>query len=486
MYLLLSIIVLIALLVVYTTKVQSKVLNKRTGKTVKNVPLLNIIYSALTANGHFLAEQHQRFFSRYPTFQNWLGTNIIWTRDPELISAVLSNPIKFEKTPPQKNGDPNTEFMGSDALVWVNGDSWKFQRKLLTSVFTRNDIFLSKMVEKTESCFQNWQKSSAPLNVMNDLQHLTLDILGSCIFGKDLRSMDGKLHGPLHSYNFIMEHFVSLVLLQLPLVRSLPIPNKAKLLSEIKNFNNYLSNLIDDSKKVDGSSPEAIKSLIKLLVQANLVENSIISDNVIRDNVLVFFLAGHETTTASIFFILYLIAQNPQVQSKLQKEVDDYFDENKEVTYATFKTALPYTSCVIKEAQRLYPGSVGLGGRIISEDSQLGDYFIPKGSLVSINVYALHRSPEYFRDPDSFIPERFADGSHEIQKGTYMPFGDGPRHCIGKFFALQEQKVFLMLLMRKFSVTLAPGTKLKTKKFGAVLAPAPDDQTKFIFTRREK
>ncbi|KAL1480456.1 hypothetical protein MTO96_051014 [Rhipicephalus appendiculatus] len=160
---------------------------------------------------------------------------------------------------------------------------------------------------------------------------------------------------------------------------------------------------------------------------------------------VLFFLAGQETTSSTIAFTAYLLALNPDVQEKLRKEVDDCIEANGPEPSLDVISKLKYLHCVVSEALRLFPPATRLE-RSGYEDYVLGDTGIklPKECSILIPVYAMHHDPEMFPDPESFKPERFSDENVEsIEPYTYLPFGAGPRNCIGMRFALQSVKLCL-------------------------------------------
>jgi len=157
----------------------------------------------------------------------------------------------------------------------------------------------------------------------------------------------------------------------------------------------------------------------------------------------------------------YLLGHNPQIQEKLQEELDRVVEEGKEITSDDLKE-LKYLDLVIKEAQRIYP-SVPTFARQLEQDAKVGDYIIPKGTNAVVLTYSLHRDPNVFPDPERFDPDRFLP---ENTKGrspfAYVPFSAGPRNCIGQKFAIMELKIILAKLFHKFTVkSQTPRSEMK-------------------------
>ncbi len=160
-------------------------------------------------------------------------------------------------------------------------------------------------------------------------------------------------------------------------------------------------------------------------------------------------LAGHETTANALSWTWMLLAQHPQVERKLWDELKtlDGLPTVEDVP------RLQYTNMVIKESMRLYP-PVSLFGREAVEDYQLDDYQIPAGCSVMMSQWVMHRHPKYFDNSEEFIPERWDDLEKRLPRGVYIPFGDGPRICIGKGFAMMEAVLILASIAQKYKLKL--------------------------------
>ena len=181
-------------------------------------------------------------------------------------------------------------------------------------------------------------------------------------------------------------------------------------------------------------------------------------EKLVRDELVTLFLAGHETTATALTWTCYLLSQHPQVEAKLQAELDLVLDGRPPVL-ADLKQ-LPYTNLIIKEAMRLYPPAPGVARQPI-EDVDIGGYILPKGTDVSIMSYLVHHDSRWFEQPEAFIPERFTEeNSRQRPKFAYLPFGGGPRICIGNAFAMMEAQLILATIMQQYQLRLAPEQKV--------------------------
>ncbi len=175
------------------------------------------------------------------------------------------------------------------------------------------------------------------------------------------------------------------------------------------------------------------------------------------------FIAGNETTANAMAWTLYLLSQHPDKEAKMVQEINEKMDTGIALDFAGI-SSFQYVKQVIEESLRIYPPAWMVGRRNYEED-EIGGYRIAKNTNVLVPIYHLHRSEKYWTEPLRFVPERFApETRNQIDRYVYMPFGGGPRFCIGNNFALLEMQIILILLYRKFSFTL---------KLGFVVEPEP-------------
>lgn len=203
-----------------------------------------------------------------------------------------------------------------------------------------------------------------------------------------------------------------------------------------------------------------------------LVANSGMDDDLIRDQLLTMLIAGHDTSTALLAWVFYLLGMHPEAMAQMQAEVDRVIGRQQEPPTPEQVQQLDYTDLVIKEALRLYP-PIHVGQRRAGEDVALQGYHVPEDSRIMYSIYLSHRDKRYWDDAEQFCPARFDHHSGQKQPPfTYVPFGGGPRNCIGAAFAQVESKVVLARLMQTFEFELLNGPEIKPY-MGATLEPRP-------------
>ncbi|GAB1290356.1 Cytochrome P450 3A13 [Apodemus speciosus] len=187
-----------------------------------------------------------------------------------------------------------------------------------------------------------------------------------------------------------------------------------------------------------------------------------LSDLEIVAQSIFFIFAGYETTSSTLSFALYLLATHPDVQKKLQDEIEAALPNKAPVTYDAL-VQIEYMDLVVNETLRLYP----VGGRlerVCKKDIEINGVFIPKGTVVMIPTFALHKDPKRWPEPEEFCPERFSKKNQDsIKPYTYLPFGKGPRNCIGMRFALMNMKVALVRVLQNFSFQPCKETQIPLK-----------------------
>jgi cytochrome P450 len=190
--------------------------------------------------------------------------------------------------------------------------------------------------------------------------------------------------------------------------------------------------------------------LLAMLMKSRDENGQPMADHQLRDEVLTFLLAGQETTALVLSWSLYLLGQYPNVMSNLQTEVSQVL-RGRSARIQDQKQLL-YTGQIISEAMRLFPPA-WIVGREAAEDCKIGGYFVPKGTTIFISPWVLHRSPRFFEAPTDFRPERWAGSlGSALPRFAYMPFGGGPRICIGNRFALMEASLILATIAQKFGI----------------------------------
>ncbi|GJQ73208.1 Cyp6a9 [Trypoxylus dichotomus] len=370
-------------------------------------------------------------------------------------------------------------------LFFIEGQRWRNLRHRLTPTFTsgKMKMMFKTMLRCTEplaSAFKEMASNREAIDIKESLARFTTDVIGSCAFGIECNSFlepnsEFRQHGKAIFHQTPFDQMKLLFVQSFPnLSRSLGIVllnNKSgafltNMATETYNYrkrnnvrrDDFMQILIDlKDKKGDPKDKENSITMNELIAQASL-----------------FFIAGFDTSSVTLSFTLFNLASHLDIQEKVRNEVKDVLKMHKgEVTYEALQD-MKYTEQVIDETMRMYPIAAILG-RVCTEDYRIPstDIVIEKGTSVIFSPWALHRDPEHFPDPEKFDPDRFsAENKGNIVPGTYFPFGDGPRTCIGLRFAMMQMKIALAVLLVDYEFTLNLKTKLPLEiDFGFILTP---------------
>lgn len=378
---------------------------------------------------------------------------------PDLIESVLKNRDSFVKS----RGFRALHRLLGNGLLTNEGDSWFRQRRLAQPVFQRKRIagYEQIMVDYTEKMLDDWQcegQPDTPRDIHADMMRLTLNIVMKAIFDQDVST--GEAETVAHALDVAMNWFDSKRRQNFFIVEWFPRPENIRYRNAIRAMDDTIYSIIQQRRE-SGEDPGDLLSM--LMAARDEDDGSGMSDQQLRDEIATLMLAGHETTANTLSWTWMLLAQHPEAEAKLHAELEQVLAGRSPTVEDMQK--LPYTNAVIKESMRVYP-PVPLLGREATEDVVIGDYLIPKNTVVIISQWVMHHSPKYFDQPEAFQPERWLETSGEqplekrLPQGVYFPFGDGPRICIGKGFALMEAVLLLATIAQKYQFDLELGHKI--------------------------
>jgi cytochrome P450 len=381
------------------------------------------------------------------------GLHVYHINHPDLIRQMLVDESeKFEKAKFIKRGFAP---LAGEGLLTSDGDLWRRQRRLIQPAFQPKHLAAYGEVMATHARrLADSFKDGETRDIHFEMMTLTLGVVVKNLFGFDIDE-DGDRLGALMTD--VLDATNSRLITAFPIPTWVPTPRNIRERRAIKALDLILQRMIHARRTA--TAPPDDDLLGRLLAARDEESGAGMSDRQLRDEMMTLFLAGHETTANALTWTIYLLSQHPDVADRLGRELDTVL-EGRAPTAADV-SKLTYTEMVIRESMRLYPPAPGFAREPI-EDVTLAGYTVPKGSLVSVITTALHRDKRFFADPDQFDPERFAAGwMDRIPRYAYLPFGGGPRVCIGNNFAMMEARLILATLAQRYRFTLAPGQEVK-------------------------
>jgi cytochrome P450 len=347
-----------------------------------------------------------------------------------------------------------------NGLVMSEGDFWLRQRRLMQPVFHHRSLarLAEDMVAAALSTRKDWEGSST-VDLSQEMMRLTLDIATQAMFSTRVVADNARLS---QAFTTLMEDISFRFQNPLYPPLALPTPRNRRFRQALAFLDGIIHNIIQERRQLTADLPLEgwPGDLLSLLMQAQDAETGErMSDRQLRDEVVTLFGAGHETTAKTLTWCWYLLATHPQAEANLHAELESVLG-GRPPALADLK-ALPYTRMVIEETLRLFPPAWITSRQATGEDELCG-YHVPAGTLIWISPYVMHRHPEYWEDPDTFIPERFdPDQRAERPRFAYFPFGGGPHLCIGRDFALMEAQLVLATLAQRYRLGVQPGQKVE-------------------------
>jgi cytochrome P450 len=377
--------------------------------------------------------------------------------DPVGVKRVLlDNVANYPKTEMEQKllGD----ILGQGLLV-AQGDTWKAHRRLMAPSFDFKSLvsYSPAMVSSAEQMADSWAQKGdgAVVDIAEEMTQLTLQVISRTMF-----SADGGELGDLvdHSLRKTTDNLDFGILDILPLIGPPRMKRKMDAIhADFAPMNATMAKLIQTREAEKRESP---RDLLDRLVAARDGETGLgLTAEEVRDEVVIIFLAGHDTTALALTYTWYLLSQHPHVEAKLHEELARVLGGRAPVHDDLVN--LPYTKMVLEESMRLYPPAPGISNRGALEADEICGVKIPKGAQVSVMPWVLHRHRTLWEEPERFDPERFSpERSKARHRFAYLPFGGGPRVCIGMALAMTEAQLMLATLAQKFSPKLVPDQKI--------------------------
>jgi len=393
-----------------------------------------------------------------------LGKRIYFVNDAEYVKRILlDNLANYPKSVTYRNN--LRPFLG-DGLLISEGDFWKRQRRLAQPAFhlRRLKALAAAMAEAAAQMCAGWQHGKV-IDVMAAMNAVTMEIVAKTLFGADISRDIGEVAEAMAVLQEETGRVRPAAFFDLP--EFITRPRGRGFTGAVVTLDRIVNRIVAARRAEARIEPSLRDDLLSMLLEARDEESGeSMTDRQLRDELVTLFLAGHETTAISLTWTFHLLAQHPAAEAKLHDEVDEALGTGFTARAApAFEDLerLPYARMVAEEALRLYPPAYVFSRRAAADD-QLGPFHMPAGVHIVISPYALHRRPDYWPEPDAFRPERFApDAPAERPKHAYLPFGGGPRICIGNSFAMMEHAIVLAAAVRRWRLEAIPGREVRTE-----------------------
>src|SRR5215472_6906532 len=382
-------------------------------------------------------------------FDRAFGLHVCYLTHPDYIEDVL---VRRNHNFVKGIGTRMSPRLFGQGLLTSEGELWRRQRHLMQPAFHRRNIgrYARVIVECTQKMLSSWQLGDIR-DLHSEMDHLTLETIARVLFDLDLTNYIDKLEATARALQARVSRGPSVAYA----MRYLPTPTNLRYLWAVTRLDRVIVRIIRDRR----ASGRRGDDLLSMLLEARDEDGWAMSNRQVRDELMTLIGAGNDTTTLTLSYAWYLLAQHPEVEANLLAEIDEVLGDRSPESEDLPR--LTYTEKVIKEAMRLYP-PVWAFVREAIEPFEIGGYRLPARTNFVLCPWIVHRDPRFYEQPREFRPERWTeDAEHQLPKFAYFPFGGGQRTCIGASFARMQTSLMLATMAQRLRLSLVTGFKLK-------------------------
>lgn len=371
--------------------------------------------------------------------------------DPEGVRRVLvGNARNYGKSTIQYR---SLSLVTGEGLLVADTPAWRRDRPLVQPAFHHETLehLVGHVDVAVQRVVADW--SARPRGDVVDvdaaMMHAALEVVGHALFGTDLSADASRLsRATLAALDVVVARA------RVPITPPdwVPTPGNRRLQAAVRELDDAVRRML--SVRSRESARQAPRDMLDLLIGARDDTGAQLSVQEIRDQVVTFIVAGHETVASALTWAWALLAEDPQAQRDLQDEADAVLG-GRAATFADY-ARLPFARAVLDEAMRLYPPAWLITRKTLGPDD-VGGHAIPGGALLILSPWLLHRHPAVWSDAEAFRPQRFLSG--EVDRTSFIPFGAGPRQCIGRDFAYVEGVLVLASIAGRFTLTYPEGRR---------------------------
>jgi cytochrome P450 len=388
---------------------------------------------------------------------------------PFMPAIVVSDPaaiqhILVENTANYRKDDLLLHILSpglGNGLLTVEGDQWRRQRHAVAPMFARNAVhnFAPQMLAAADALVAQWARlaDGSIIDVAQEVTRLTLDVLQRTIFSHGIGCDTEEFRDAMRSYFDAIGRIDPFDVLGMPAF--LPRPSRWSARSALRFFDSTVDAIIAERRRLIAEKPDGVpRDILTLLVEARDPHTGLaLSEAELRANIITLIVAGHETTANTLAWSLFLLSRADEWRAQVAAEAQS--SASSEIEEPCRR--LIVTRAVIEEAMRLYPPIAAISRVAIGPDVLAGES-IAAGTMVIVAPYVVHRHNLLWKSPDLFDPQRFLKNSGEpIHRYAYLPFGAGPRICLGAAFALQEASLALATIMKNFELHPVSGFEVE-------------------------
>lgn len=386
----------------------------------------------------------------YVYVRSGIGGPLLVANDPDLIKTILVEKAKSFKM--ARVRQLVLRPILNEGLLTAENPIWKRSRKAMAPVFTPKHIhgFADGMLRETEAFIERYKNLNEPFDMAHHMTELTYDILAETLFSGEIAGNPDEFAENIERLFETVARVDPFDIVQFP--EWVPRYTRVRGRKTLQYFRNIVSDTVNMRAGKIQKGETVPDDFLTLLLRAEGPDGLTRSE--VEDNVITFIGAGHETTARALAWTIYLLAKAPHEREKVETEAK--WVTQKYSNPLDWVDNMPYARAAFDEAMRLYPPAPNIS-RELMEDIEWNGIKITKGTQAMVMPWTLHRHREYWENPNAFMPSRFLPENREkIGKYQYLPFGAGPRICIGASFAIQEAMIALGILLSRYRFDMAP------------------------------
>jgi len=443
----------------------------------RGLPLLGNLLQIDVARAH---KTLARWADRYGPFYRFriARRNAVGIAAPELINEVLRDrPARFRRIRIMQDAMLD---VGIDGVFTAEGLDWRRQRKLAMHALNTEHLreFFGRLDQVTARLQRHWEQaaeSGRRVDAQKDLMRFTVDVTSGLAFGRDLNTLEQQGDVIQQHLDKIFPALARRVFAPFPYWRWVRLPADRKLDAAMQKVLALVHELVAEARaRVQSSTDRIPGNFLDAMVAGQAGDAGAFNDAELVGNALTMLLAGEDTTANSLAWLMHLMVEHPDVQSKMRAEADRVLGGSARVPDYASTEALKYIEAAAHEAMRLLPVAP-LQGAEPNEDTSIGDVLVPKDTAIYLLAGHAATAPEHFTDPRVFRPERWLEASNHSRSGhnthAFLPFGAGPRFCPGRHLAMLEIKMVAAMLCRNFEVLRFPGAPRPSQVFSFTMMP---------------
>ena len=381
-----------------------------------------------------------------------------------------------------------------ESIEGMHGDEWRRVRRILTPTFSSKKLrMMSPLIQ--ESCERLRNKMAAvsdtdsSVDVREWFGKFTMEVILATAFGRDISTDNDKENSLTRAAASVFQSLTSgstqdsekmlTILSHFPW--SVPfltlLARRTKFARDFDYLEETALKLIQDRQNTMATTGSTARDLLQLMLEAHdenaeTESSGYLSNDEIVAEIVAFMLAGYDTTSNALSYTAYLLALNPMIQDRLVREINEYYDVNPDSSLYDAAESIEYVTMVLYESLRMYPPAPRTSRDCNQTCAVTDKLIIEKGVSFNFPIFLLHRNPEYWPNPDQFDPERFNPNEHSYPTFAFLPFGEGPRNCIGKRLALLEAKMTLVAIFKELHFKRTADTEVPLDLcFGFTISP---------------